>query len=344
MARKSISVLCGLYLVFMTAAPYAHQQRGAAQAAESKPLEKIVIADPSRQESWMPVYLASALGFFREEGLDVRFVSYQGGPLVIASLLAGDSQFALIGYEQVLKTYEKGKSTKMIAATSARHPWCLISGPGIKTVADLKGKRLGAGMPGSSLRGFVRACVRYGGLDQDKDVSYIDLMRGSEVAALNKGDVAALFAFGSLKYQLLEHGGKMLVDLSNPVTHNKVLGSDSYPLYVVQVTDQFIKEKPETVQHFMNAVVRAMAWENKHKAQEIAEKVAPLFPASEKNVFPKVVADTMLTISRDGSFNRKGHDAAVRLSLDAGLLANPVAMENVVDESFLKKAHAKYRK
>ena len=344
MKRRIVSVVGGLLLTLLAAAPCLERPAVAAQGPQGKALEKIVVADPSRGESWMPVYLASTLGFFREQGLEVSFVSYQGGPLVIASLLAGDSQFALTGYEQVLKTFEKGKSTKMLAATSARHPWCLISAPGIKSVADLKGKRVGGGMPGSSPRGFVRACVKYGGLDQDKDVTYTDLIRGSEIAALSKGDVAALFAYGSLKQQLLEHGGKMLVDLSDPAMHKKVLGSDSYPLYVVQATDQFIKEKPETVQRFMNAVAKAMAWENKHKAQEIAEKLLPLFPNADKAVFPKVIADTKLTLSRDGSFNRKGHDAATRLSLDAGLLSKPVPMEDVVDESFLKKAHAKYGK
>lgn len=312
--------------------------------SEKASLEKVVIAEPAKGENWLPVFLADKLGYFKEEGLDVKFTDFKGGPLVIASLLAGDSQFALTGYEQVMKTTDKGKSTKMIIATSAKHPWSLVAAKNIKTIADLKGKKISAGMDGSSPRAFVRACLKDGGLDPNKDAQYVSLPNGGELGAMEKGEVAAAFVGGRNKIALIRRGFNPLVDLTREEQHQKVLGSKDYPLFVVQVTDDYIKSHPETIQKFTNAVAKAMKWQSEHSDEEIAEVIAPLYPNIDKGLLVEDVKDTRLTLSNDGYFTKAGHDAAVKLSLDVGLISKPIPMENVVDESFMKKAHNKLGK
>ncbi|HBW34341.1 ABC transporter substrate-binding protein [Desulfosporosinus sp. BICA1-9] len=305
-------------------------------------LQKVVIAQPGGSgESWLPVYIASYLGYFKENGLDVSFVNFAGGPLVITSLLAGDSQFALTGYEQVMKTNEKGKDTKMIVATSAKHPWAFIVSKDIETIADLKGKTISGGMDGSSPRGFVRAIVRHGGLDPNKDVQFISLPSGGEIGALGNGQISATFGGSNIKLDLQKRGYKVLVDLADSEQHQKVLEADNYPLFVIQVTEDYITKNPENVQKFTDGIVKAMNWVNNHSTEEIAKVVAPKFQNMDKDIIADIIEDTKKTLSSDGYFTQEGHDAAVRLSIDAGLIAKPLSMESVVDESFLKNAHAK---
>ncbi|MDF9407693.1 ABC transporter substrate-binding protein [Pelotomaculum isophthalicicum JI] len=321
--------------------------KNAVQTNTDKKIEKIVIAEPGTGESWLPVYLADKLGYFDEQGLNVDYSDFGGGhgPLVIASLIAGDSQFALTGYDQVLKTYGQGKSTKMIMATSDKNPWSLFVGKDIKSFADLKGKKISGGMEGSSPRAFVRACLKYGGLDPEKDVEYVTLpSSGSLIGALEKGEVAAGIGSGITKIQLLNLGYKPLVDLTDPQQHQKVLNSKDFPLYVVQVTDDFIKNHPDTVQKFSNAVVKAMHWENTHSPEEIAEKISPFFPNANKDDLISDIKDVQLTLSKDGYFSQEGHDTVTKSALDVGMIKEPVAMANVVDDSFLKKAHDSYAK
>lgn len=341
MKRKPFGILFIIILLFSVITSGC----GKAETTVSKTVDptkqqKVVIAQPSGSgESWLPVYLADKLGYFKENGLDVNFVSFAGGPLVIASLLSGDSQFALTGYEQVLKTNEKGKSTKMIAATTAQHPWALLASKDIKTIADLKGKTISAGMEGSSPRAFVRAILRYGGLDPNKDVQYVSLPSGGEVGGLQGGQIAATFGGGKVKIDLQKRGYTMLADLADPGQHRKILGADNYPLFVIQVTDDYLKSNPDTIQQFMNAVVKAINWENTHSTDEITDVIASRFQNIDKTTIVEIIEDTKRTLSRDGYFTKEGHDAAVRLSIDAGMLAKPLPMDNVVEESFLKKAH-----
>ncbi len=47
-------------------------------------LEKVIIAESARGMSWLPTYIAKTEGFFVEEGLDVEFITYNGGTVAIS--------------------------------------------------------------------------------------------------------------------------------------------------------------------------------------------------------------------------------------------------------------------
>ncbi len=307
-------------------------------------LEKVVIVQPNYLVPWLPIYVASQLGYFAEEGLDINFVTVMGGHNVRAAVIKGDAQFGLTGYEQVLSTFEQGKSAKMIMTTTLKHPWSYIGAKDIKSIADLKGKKIDGGLEASSYRSFARAVVKYGGLDPDKDVFFVNIPRGSEVAALEKGEVSGVLGIDYMKVELLKRGYTLLVDMIVPEQHKKVLGYDVYPLFVVMVNDDLIAKHPETVQKFSNAVVRAMNWQQENSVEKIAATVAPLFSSVDQDTFRSTIEFNMKALSSDGFFSEEAHQAAEKFSLEVKFTQKPVAMKNVVDEAFLKKAHEKYPK
>ena len=122
MMKKIICLTMCLFLLGGTVGCSKEANKTAQTTEAAAQLEKVIVAEPTKGENWLPIFLAKELGFFEEQGLDVSFVDFAGGPLVMASLLAGESQFALSGYEQVLKTTEQGKDAKMIMATANKNP------------------------------------------------------------------------------------------------------------------------------------------------------------------------------------------------------------------------------
>src|SRR4051794_13232387 len=64
---------------------------------------------------YIPVYLASSLGFFREEGLDVTLQDLTGGAKAIQSLLGGSSDVVAAGYDQAVEMTIKGQPIHAIA-------------------------------------------------------------------------------------------------------------------------------------------------------------------------------------------------------------------------------------
>lgn len=307
-------------------------------------IKKVVIVQPNYLVPWLPIYLANQMGYFKEEGLEVSFVTVMGGHNVHAAVIKGDAHFGLTGYEQVLKTYQQGKSTKMIMTTTKKHPWSYFGSKKIKSIADLKGKKIDGGLEASSYRSFARAVVKYGGLDPNKDVLFVNIPRGAEIAALEKGDVDGVLGIDNMKIELIRRGYKPLVDMIDPKQHKAVIGYDEYPLFVVQVNDTLVKNDPEMIQRFTNAVVRAMNWQKSHSAAEVAAKAKPVFSSADPKIFTETIAFTLKALSMDGFFTIEGHKAAEKFGLDVEFIKSPVAMKLVVDESFLKKAHEKYKK
>lgn len=73
-----------------------------------------------------------------------------------------------------------------------------LEGKGIKKVADLKGKRVSTGSPGSGTEVKARRVLEAGGIDPDKDIKKDRLGAGESAGALKDGKVDAYFWDGGV--------------------------------------------------------------------------------------------------------------------------------------------------
>ncbi|KUG27446.1 hypothetical protein ASZ90_002706 [hydrocarbon metagenome] len=310
----------------------------ACSQADGKTLQPIIVGQPGHDDYGIPLYLADKLGYFKEEGLAVQFMNFKSSPLSVASLLAGEIQFCLTSYDQALKTFEKGKILKIVLTTTEKHPWCLLARPEIKSINDLKGRTISAKMPGSGPRAFATSIVIQGGLDPNKDVTFVDLPETAILPAYINGEIDATVGSGIRKAEMLSRGAVVLADMNDPAQHKAVLEADTFPLKVILATDDYLKDNPQIAQKFVNAAYRAMQWEKTHSSAEIAEKVAEYFLGS---VSPEVIDDIRRAFSHTGLVTAEGHTAIEKQSLGVGLISKPVAMESVVDMSYQGTAAAK---
>jgi NitT/TauT family transport system substrate-binding protein len=314
---------------------------GANAALAAGDVVKIKIAQPGHDDYGIQLYLADKLGYFAEEEIQVEFVNFKSSPLSIAALVAGEVQFCLTSYDQALKMYEKGKVLKNLVTTTQKHPWGLLARPEIKTVADLKGKTISAKMPGSGPRAFASSILIHYGLDPEKDVTFVDLAETAVMPSYVNGAIDATVGSGIRKAELLEKGARVLVDMNDPAQHKAVLGTDAYPLKVVMADAGYIEKNPEVVQHVLNALVRAMKWEEKADGGDIAEMVAPYFLGAPSKA---MIEDVRRAFSHDGLITPEGHKAIEASSINVGLITQAVPMDKVVDITFLNKALEKVGK
>lgn len=329
---RTRTLLTGLALVLAAAVLLC----GPVLTAQAAPT-KIIIAEATRGEGWLPVYLAQELGYFAEEGLEAKFVTYKDGPLAQMGLLNGDAQFCLIGFEPVLMAFEKGQTSKVIMTTLVSQPYVFAVRPGLKA-KDFKGKAVFAGMPGSAPYFFVKTILKNAGLNPDKDVTFASLEYGAELVALSRGDISGAYIRATRIPQALEAGAEVLVDATDPTQHKAVYGSENYEAMNVQVADGFIKEHPDTVQAFANAVSRAMAWQSAHSDAEVAKAVSPLFPG--RNIDAPLIKVLRRCLSPDGLFTHQGFSAVTGFCLANGVIKSAPTMAQAVDQSFMEKAKA----
>ena len=134
------------------------------------PFTKVLLTTGSVSEREAAVYVAQEQGYFRKYGLDVQFVQTRSGPVGMAALSSGESQFhwgSVSGAN--LGAIAEGAELVFAAGFINRLTGMFMAQPKIKSPAELKGKSVGV----NSLSGggwiFSMLTLDYWGLSPERD-------------------------------------------------------------------------------------------------------------------------------------------------------------------------------
>jgi NitT/TauT family transport system substrate-binding protein len=105
-----------------------------------RPLDRVTIGVSSPSLSYLPAYLAEALGYNREEGVDAEFVLVSGTS-VIPSLVSGDLDFTIL-LSAVGAHAAQGGDSRIVQYHSVRVQHVVSVRPEITSVQQLAGKRV----------------------------------------------------------------------------------------------------------------------------------------------------------------------------------------------------------
>jgi ABC-type nitrate/sulfonate/bicarbonate transport system substrate-binding protein len=97
-----------------------------------------------------PVLSAVEGGYFKKYGLDVKPLVMSGSSTALAALLSEEMSFITIAGSGVINAHLAGRDAVMIAGTVNYAPYEMVVSKDIKTVEDLKGKKLGIARFGGS--------------------------------------------------------------------------------------------------------------------------------------------------------------------------------------------------
>ncbi len=199
----------------------------------------------------LPVWVAKDNGLFAKRRLNVEPVQIRGGALITMGIMSGQLQFSGAGAESVIAARIEGGDVVLLACPTNLEPIFLVTRPEIKSPAELKGKNTAVTRLGSSTHFYLRAALRYIGLDPEKDMTILQLGAGPEMAiALETGRISA--AALNIRYALpfLERNWPMLVDLSKTDL--------VYPSSCVTTSRAFVKAEPKLVEDFLAAYDEAI--------------------------------------------------------------------------------------
>ena len=106
--------------------------------------QKVTVAEVTHSIFYAPQYVALALGYFEEEGLDVELTLAQGADAVMAAVLSGDVDIGFSGTEATIYVYNGGEKDYVMtfAGLTQKDGSFLVSREKIDnfTLDDLKGK------------------------------------------------------------------------------------------------------------------------------------------------------------------------------------------------------------
>jgi len=317
--RQAISVLAGCALLSCLVLDAARSPAGAADQV------KIGI---SRTISDAGYYMADAMGFFRDEGMEVSITGFNSAAQMIAPLGTGELD---VGGGTVSAGFYnavgRGILMKIVADQASIKPGYgysslmvrkdLVDSGRYKSFADLKGMKVAIGAPGTGTASALNEALKKGGLKySDVDVVYIGFPEHLPTYK-NKGIDASITNEPTMT-RAIEEGVAV-----------RVAGNDvTYPDQQTAVTffsDHFIKSRRDVAERFMRAYLRGVRMYNDAiKDESMFRRMIPSYcnPDGEVNV---------ASLKKDLEFFR-----------ELGLIEKKDAnVDGVVDGSFAKAAVAK---
>ncbi len=192
-----LAIACGGGTPAATAAPTvaASQAPTATAGPKDSPMAccKKVIAAYSNvsADDWVMWY-AFEKGIFKERGLDVDMQAISGGAQTSAALLANQIHIGQFGGAEALSANAAGADLIVVGNMAPVYPYILYAQKAFKTIADLKGKKIGVSNKGGSSDIATRAALKAAGFDPDKDFQIVAVgSHANRTAALLNGSIDA---------------------------------------------------------------------------------------------------------------------------------------------------------
>ena len=280
--------------------------------------------------SFVPLEVGMRYGFFKKYGIEIENSAYGGGGKLQQALTAGSVDIGL-GSSPEMSGIVKGVPVKAVAAMAgAPLLIALMVRPDgtIKTVDDLKGRRVGVTTSSSLTAWLVSELSRQKGWGPDGiKVTPLGAIPGL-LAALMMMQVDGFVADISTLLRAEEAGeGKILLSFGDLVK--------DFHIHVIFATDKLIATRPGAIRGFLAGWFETIAFmrANKSKTVEVAMEVLDLsLPIAERSY------DTLIPMfSDDGRFDAKALAALSRSYVDLKFLPTEPDMSKLYTEAFLPK-------
>lgn len=297
---------------------------------------------------YLPLTIAEQRGYFKDEGLDLTIVDFAGGARALQAVVGGSADVVSGAFEHTVNMQHKGQRMRAFVL-QGRAPQIVLgvnpkTMPNFKTVADLKGKKIGVTAPGSSTNVMVNfALAKVGLKPSDVAIVGVGASQGA-VAAMRSGQIDAMSNLDPVITLLQRSGDLKIVSDTRVVAEAERVFGGPMPAGCLYCPQSFIDRHPNTVQAMANAIVRANKWIQAAGPSDIITNVPEAYLLGDRAVYIDAFLAAKGALSPDGMIPDKGPDTAFRAlaSVDKEIAAAKLDLAAVYTNDFVKKANAKY--
>ena len=228
-----------------------------------------VVYYPPWNISKLPMYLARETGVFERNGLRLAWTDPGSNEKLLAILKSGAADIAVVSANHVVHNNASGGAAMVLVGNTGYNYSAFLADASIKSAADLRGKKIGSGEPGSTPDQLTRLALRKLGIDPDKDVTLVHFDEGrntDRVRSLLAGDVAGMMVTAEAMYELQKTGQ---LNRLNRLTDHKQLkiyagGGADYAM-----SAPFLKNRREDAKRFMSGICEGISMARKDKAKAL---------------------------------------------------------------------------
>ena len=326
---RTLTILAAAAFIVVACQPNA----GGSPTASLTPLKVGLGYIPSVQ--FAPFYLAQQAGAYRDAGLEVTFEN-KIDPDLVTLVGQGALDIGVADGTSVIPAASQGIPVRYVATIYGTYPSIVFAkaSSGIKTAADLEGRKIGIpGKYGSSWI-MLQALLKSVDLTPD-DVTVVVYPDFGQGVAVQQGVVDAATGFANNEPVQLELSGSPAV-----VLHvDDVVALPGPGLIAATAT---IDAKREAIARFVAVTLSAMAQiaADPKKGLDAAVVAVPEL-ASQRDTQAAILGATIETWARPGGdattygdIDAAGWGASIAYMTELGLVPNPVKVDDLVRSDF----------
>ena len=297
---------------------------------------------------YLPLTIAEQLGYFKDEGLQVEIPDFAGGAKALQALVGGSADVVSGAYEHTINMQAKNQPI-MSVVLQGRAPQIVLAVstktmPGYKSIADLKGKKIGVTAPGSSTAMMASYVLAKAGL-KASDVSFIGVGASSgAIAAVKSGQVDAIANLDPVITMLQRDNLIKVVADTRTLKDTQAVYGGPMPAACLYTPVKFVQDNPGTTQALANAMVRALRWLQKAGPSDIVKTVPDSYLLGDRALYLAAWERVREAISPDGLMPEAGPATALRMlqTFEDSLKDKPIDLGKTYTNNFARKAAAKY--
>jgi NitT/TauT family transport system substrate-binding protein len=289
--------------------------------------EKIKVAVSNFSPSYMPMFIANKRGYYAEEGLSVDIVLI-AGLLGSKAVMSNSVEF---GSASNPTAAVQGAKLKILMVFNDKPPGILVSQSGIKSISELRGKKIGGSTVGSLEYGWLKELLPKFGLQLERDVIFLPVgSTSTRYTALRSGtiDAAPLSPPSSLLAQ----------DAGFPVLLRTADHIEDIQASIV-TTDERLARQSDQVRRFMRATVKGQRFYLSNRPEAIS-LIMEFTRQKDRELMARAYDDHMKTIARDGTIPERLQRIVIDRSKRLVGVTRDVRPEEIFDFSYLRRAQA----
>ena len=271
-------------------------------------------------------------GYYRQEGLDAQLIVMPSA-LGTQALLGGNVKFSTAGGAGLLPIL-RGAPIRFMFTTFNRPMFWLYSRSDIRSVENLKGKKVGVSSLGSGPDSLLREILKKHGLDGGRDVVILPVGSGTaRFFALQAGTVDAAMLSIPANLMAQDAGFRELVSFIDQ-EWIELQGT-------INVTDQLLAADPTLVEKFIRATLKGFIHFRDLRSQTIGILIR--FLRVKEDAAAKIYELMRPSLTQDGIVSEEIQRKSLEHVIDRVGLKEPPRLDKIFDYSMAVKVRNELR-
>ncbi len=314
MSRRTLKTVA-LAGALLSAASLSACRGSSSDAAEGSEVQ--IMVGGIDKVIYLPAKLTEQLGYFEDNGVDVKLMTEPSGASAENVLVASKVQGVVGFYDHSITLQAQGKcieSVVQLAKVPGEAEVVSTEDSGsLASPSDFEGKKLGVTSPGSSTDYLTQYLATKNGVDTS-DYTTVTAGAGSDfIAAMQHGGIdAGMTTDPTIATAVSQGVGKVMLDMRTEKGTREALGG-LYPAASLYMDCAYVEENPETVQKVADAFVQTLKWMDTHTPAQIAAEMPTGYDGDNPDLYEQSIGDTLPSFTADGVMPEGGPDTVLNV-------------------------------